>query len=258
MLDVVGKMLPAAATIAVASLSMFNVGYFWNIGLHFLGIVDWNNIVYSFGLAFGLWMALAFVGLKLVGIFSEPASELSVHRSRRTSKIVMWIGFGIFFIASLTPERFISDIVGAGAKLVGALLAWSAWSFQASLDYKTSGVAKADDLILVVLLPFLIFFQAGTFVAAWQMTNLDTYTVGTTKGASIENARLLRASSAGFIVFAEERVLFIPQSQIARIMATPKFSPKPADRLCPWGYINLGGRECMRCGLKHEPCPRSD
>src|SRR6516225_1227279 len=128
---------------------------------------------------------------------------------------------------------------GAGAKLVGALLAWSAWSFQASLDYKTSGVAKADDLILVVLLPFLIFFQAGTFVAAWQMTNLDTYTVGTTKGASIENARLLRASSAGFIVFAEERVLFIPQSQIARIMATPKFSPKPADRLCPWGYINL-------------------
>ena len=258
MLDVVAKMLPAAATIAVASLSMFNVGYFWNIGLHFLGIVDWNNIVYSFGLAFGLWMTLAFVGLKLVGIFSEPASELSVHRSRRTSKIVMWIGFGIFFIASLIPERFISDIVGAGAKLVGALLAWSAWSFQASLDYNTSGVAKADDLILVVLLPFLIFFQAGTFVAAWQMTNLDTYTVGTTKGASIENARLLRASSAGFIVFAEERVLFIPQSQIARIMATPKFIAKPADRLCPWGYMKLDDRECMRCGLKDEPCPRSD
>jgi hypothetical protein len=36
MLDIVPKMLPAAAAIAVASLSMFNVGYFWKIGLHFL------------------------------------------------------------------------------------------------------------------------------------------------------------------------------------------------------------------------------
>jgi len=78
------------------------------------------------------------------------------------------------------------------------------------------------------------------------MTHYDTYTVSTTKGGSIVNARLLRASSAGFIVFAEERVLFIPQSQIARIMATPKLIAKPADRLCPWGYIKLGDRECMR------------
>jgi hypothetical protein len=258
MLDVVAKMLPAAATIAVASLSMFNVGYFWKIGLHFLGIVDWNNIVYSFGLAFGLWMVLVLVGLRLVDIFSEPASELSVHRSRRTNKIVMWIGVGIFLIASWNPGQFISDIVEAGAQLVGVLLFWSAWSLQSSLDYKTSGVAKADDLIVGVLVAFLIFFQAGIFVAEWQMNNLDTYTVGTTKGASIENARLLRASSAGFIVFAEERVLFIPQSQIARIMATPKFIAKPADRLCPWGYINLGDGRCMRCGLKGEPCPRID
>src|SRR5262249_22934535 len=218
----IAKMLPAAATIAVASLSMFNVGYFWKIGLHFLGIVDWNNIVYSFGLAFGLWMALVFVGLKLVNIFSDPASELSVHRSRRTNKIVMWIGVGIFFIASCNPGQFISDIVGAGAQLVGVLLFWSAWSLQSSLDYKTSGVAKADDLIFGVLAAFLIFFQAGAFVAEWEMISYDTYTVSTTKGGSIENARLLRSSSAGFIVFAEERVLFIPQSQIARIMATPK------------------------------------
>src|SRR5262249_18729081 len=151
----------------------------------------------------GIWMALAFVGLKLVDVFSESASELSIHRSRRTSKVFMWIGVSIFFIASLIPERFISDIVGAGARLVGALVFWSAWSLQSSLDYKSSGVAKAGDLISVVLVPLLIFFWAGIFVAEWQMINLDTYTVATIKGASIENARLLRASSAGFILFAE-------------------------------------------------------
>src|SRR5262249_12399857 len=110
----------------------------------------------------------------------------------------------------------------------------------------------------VVLVPLLIFFWAGIFVAEWQMINLDTYTVATIKGASIENARLLRASSAGFILFADERVLFIPQSQIAQIKATPKFIANPADQPCPAGYIKLDDRECMRCDLKAEPCPRRD
>jgi hypothetical protein len=245
MLDIVARIWPAAATIVVASLSMFNVGYFWKIGLHFLGIVDFNNIVYTFGLAFGVWTALAFVGLRLVAIFSEPASEMSIHRSRRTSKFVRWIGLSVFFLALLIPRPFISDIVRDGFLLVGSILVWGAGSFQSSLDYKTSGVAKAHDLVFAVLVPFVIFFQAGTFVAEWQMITLDTYTIATINGASIENARLLRASSAGFILFAEERVLFIPQSQIAQIRATPKFIAKGANRPCPWGYSALD-HECWR------------
>jgi len=43
MLDIVARILPVAATIAVASLAAFNVGYFWKMGLHFLGTVDFNN-----------------------------------------------------------------------------------------------------------------------------------------------------------------------------------------------------------------------
>jgi hypothetical protein len=69
MLDIVARILPVAATVAVASLAVFNVGYFWKIGLHFLGTVDFNNIVYSFGLTIGLWMVLNFIGLKWVDIF---------------------------------------------------------------------------------------------------------------------------------------------------------------------------------------------
>ena len=74
MLDIVARILPVAATIAVASLAAFNVGYFWKMGLHFLGTVDFNNIVYSFGLTIGLWMVLIFIGLKWVDIFCATRS----------------------------------------------------------------------------------------------------------------------------------------------------------------------------------------
>src|SRR5262249_13689158 len=193
MLDIVARILPAAATIAFASLSVFNVGYFWKIGLHFLGIVDLNNIVYSFGLTFGLWMVLVFVGLEWVDIFSEPVSETSIRRSMRTSKFVAWIGATLFVLASFTPEKFGYEIVLAGVALVGLILLWGAWSVRSLLDYKTSGTAKAHDLAFLVLVPFVIFFNAGTSVAAWQMTQRDTYTI-TTISASIENAHLLRTS----------------------------------------------------------------
>src|SRR5262245_28437422 len=134
MLDIVARILPAAATLAFASLSTFNVGYFWKIGLHFLGIVDLNNIVYSFGLTFGLWMVLVFVGLKWVDIFSEPVSETSIRRSMRTSTFVAWIGFALFMLASfmpeklIIPEKLIDEIVRVGVTLVGLILLWGAWS----------------------------------------------------------------------------------------------------------------------------------
>jgi hypothetical protein len=113
MLDIVARILPVAATVAVASLAVFNVGYFWKIGLHFLGTVDFNNIVYSFGLTIGLWMVLIFIGLKWVDILSGPVSGRSTQRSMRTSTVVMWIGIAVFLLASFLHEPLISNIVRA-------------------------------------------------------------------------------------------------------------------------------------------------
>lgn len=247
MLDIVARILPAAATIAFASLSTFNVGYFWKIGLHFLGIVDLNNIVYSFGLTFVLWMVLIFVGLNWVDILSEPVSETSVRHSTRTSKFVTWIGAALFVLGLATPEQLADEIYRVGVTLIGLILLWGAWSVRPFLDYKTSGIAKAHDIAFLVLLPFLIFYYAGTFVAAWQMTQSNTYTITTIKSASIENARLLRTSSAGVILLAEEKILFIPQSQIAQIKSTPKLIAKPANGPCPWGYT-AAETYCLRSG----------
>jgi len=182
-----------------------------------------------------------------VDILSEPVSETSIRRSMRTSKFVAGIGFTLFVLASVALDKFTNERVELGVTLVGLILLWGALSVLSFLDYKTSGIAKAYDLAYLVPLPFVIFFYTGTFVAAWQMTQLDTYTITTIKSASIENARLLRTSSTGVILLAEEKILFIPQSQIAQIKSTPKLIAKPASGPCPWGYT-AAETYCLRSG----------
>src|SRR5262245_57319689 len=51
MLERLTKALPLISLGAFTIFSIFNVGYFWHIGLHFIGVVDISNLVYSFGLA---------------------------------------------------------------------------------------------------------------------------------------------------------------------------------------------------------------
>src|SRR5262249_4219801 len=79
MLDLVARILPVASAIAVAALTIFNIGYSWRIGLHFLGIIDINNVVYSFGLAFGLLIVL-FLFVQWVISLSYPVSDTFLKR----------------------------------------------------------------------------------------------------------------------------------------------------------------------------------
>jgi hypothetical protein len=230
MLDVVARILPAASAIAIAALTIFNVGYFWRIGIHFLGVIDFNNFVYSFGLAFGLLIVLYLFLQKWVTSFSEPVSEAFRRRTMRTTNIFMGIGGGVFLLGPFvvgfygwhhSKHEFYSwhEALRAGVVLAGYVLFWTNWSVQSFLRYQTSGVVSKFDL-LALPLALGMFLQAGRFAAEWQMIASDTYIV-TTKGAekqaTIENARLLRASSNGFIVFAEQRILLIPHSAIVQI-----------------------------------------
>jgi hypothetical protein len=70
--------LPSASVAAVILASVFNVGYFLPIGLHFLGVMDFSNVVYSLGLAFlfvlaaiGVAPTLAEVGIDRIIAFQK-------------------------------------------------------------------------------------------------------------------------------------------------------------------------------------------
>jgi hypothetical protein len=86
-------------------------------------------------------------------------------------------------------------------------------------------MARSRDVAFLVLAPFIVFFQAGLFIAEWEMATFYTYTIVTTKGASIENARLLRASSAGFIVFTEESLVLLRNRKLLRLRRRRRSSP---------------------------------
>ncbi len=76
--------LPAVTIIAFLVLAIFNIGYFSKIGLHFLGVMDLTNLVYSPDHVDALVWALTELMVEPVagwGCWSGPA--LKLKRSRR-------------------------------------------------------------------------------------------------------------------------------------------------------------------------------
>jgi hypothetical protein len=68
------ELLPALSITALILVSIFNIGYFSNIGLHFLGLIDFTNIVYSIG--------LVFAGLVLIANLLGAIIDVSIKLAR--------------------------------------------------------------------------------------------------------------------------------------------------------------------------------
>jgi hypothetical protein len=54
MLDDVAKYLPAISIFVLVLGAIFNIGFFYEVGFQFIGVVDINNLVYPFGFIFGV------------------------------------------------------------------------------------------------------------------------------------------------------------------------------------------------------------
>jgi hypothetical protein len=77
MLERLMKYWPIITVSAVTIVSVFNIGYFTIIGMHFLGVMDISNIVYAVGLVFGLL---------IIPIVMFPDNLLSVLRDVANSQ----------------------------------------------------------------------------------------------------------------------------------------------------------------------------
>jgi hypothetical protein len=51
MIDFITRYISAISLAVAAALSICNIGYFWKIGLPFLGLMDLSNLVYSLGVS---------------------------------------------------------------------------------------------------------------------------------------------------------------------------------------------------------------
>ncbi len=223
MLDKFNKYIPAISLLAIAALSVFNVGYFWRIGVHYLGIVDLSNIVYTFGLITIVLTLIAFFLPAIVRRFSEPRTAPEVRRFLRSTKIILFVAGAIAMGGVFAPKRYLPTHVAEDAvMLLGVFLGLLGLCSRSWLNIKVLGREAPSELTFVGLMIFIAIFLAGLFVADLQTTSIDTFKVET-KSGTFETARIIRSSSSGFLLFVDGKGVFVPQSEIKSVKAN--FSP---------------------------------
>lgn len=113
----VASALPVLSVLTLAVLTVFNLGYFWTIGLHFLGLVDLSNFVYSIGLAL---TSLFFVGQLLYSVVTiqlkKPLTETRIRKIKQRASLFYVIGGGMvvvgFFLHQiLLRSEFFGDLL---------------------------------------------------------------------------------------------------------------------------------------------------
>jgi hypothetical protein len=211
MLDNISKATPAITLIAVAAFSIFNIGYFWKVGIHFLGVLDFSNLVYTFGLSMTFLFILLHLGAFVARKQAGPVRLL----------LLGLLGTGFTFLGIFGPKLLdISESVANAIILIGLCISLSGFSGWAWARYEAFGIVRGD-IVLFILLAVATIFQAGLFTASFEMASGRTYQVSTARGV-IDGVRILKSSSAGFVLLADNRVMFVPQSQIREIVENQK------------------------------------
>lgn len=237
------KSIPLISIVALLLTGVFNIGYFSRIGLHFLGIIDLSNVVYSFGLVFvflifllplvvGLrdffrWLFRALASVQL----DEPADKQSDELAKEIGWIrwfgrLMWfvgavVGVGIF---TYSAEIFEKNYVLALALFIcsilfGAMAFWSSRQGEANILEMLGESNISLMLVTVAFLVMFIYFLGRAVADYYMFISPDLYTISIKGHGQIEDARIVRSSSNGFIVSVKGKIIFVPQSEIAKIEA---------------------------------------
>src|ERR1043165_226070 len=204
----ISRYISAVSLAAVTALSLFNVGYFWKIGLHFVGLVDLTNLVYSAGLA----IVPIFLGILAAGFASprRPKLWMIIILGIIGGALILW-GTSRFGPRSHEPE-----LMENGAILLGMVISLSAFLTWTLDRYRQTNQWDWRDTAVLLLISFGTAFQAGMLMVSLELSDRITYTV-TTKSDLLEHARLLRSSSTGFILAVNGSVMFVPLAEVKTI-----------------------------------------
>jgi hypothetical protein len=210
MLDKLTRYLPGLSLLTVMGVAIFNIGYFWKIGLHFLGIVDLSNLVYTFGLA----AAFIFIWFFVAGAVTpkKPATWKFIA--------IGILGSAISIVCMFSPAGLLmpASIQNFVLLLGFVILSAGALAFGTENADKT-GRWNPKDVVLIIFIGIGTIFQAGLSASLLEIENPLVYTVRT-KETELQNVRILRSSSSGFILSVDGRVVFIPHEEIKSISST--------------------------------------
>ncbi|MCD0415970.1 hypothetical protein LOC51_01980 [Rubrivivax sp. JA1024] len=206
MIDLLTRYISSISLAIVATLSLFNIGYFWKIGIHFLGLIDLSNLVYSLGVS----MSALFIGASLTAIvanFRNSTLKLTLIASAGAISSI----WGAFYV---TPRTTQPQLVENLALLAGFVLLEAAY---VSIILRNRCLNNDWRSLTVLAVGWLATsFQAGMCQAAIELSDRFTYMVSTKSGTQYQ-AHILRSSSSGFLIAIDGRVSFIPSGEIKQV-----------------------------------------
>lgn len=215
--------IPVLSVAALAILTFFNLGYFWTIGLHFLGLVDINNFVYSIGLAL---TSLFFIGQLLYTMvtvqFKKPLTETRTKKIKQRANLYYLVGGGLVVLGFFVQKiPWISEFFGDFLAFFGFVLGGVGVVFNVWLSSESDGSPTTEHMMLSGMVLIGLFFTAGMLACQLELDDTKIYKI-TTSAETIEGARILRSSSTGFIIVKDKVVRFIPQTQVRDITSLTK------------------------------------
>ncbi|MET4176073.1 hypothetical protein ABIB99_007189 [Bradyrhizobium sp. LA6.1] len=204
MLDYLSRYVSLASLAIISTLAVFNIGYFWKVGIHFLGLADLSNFVYSLGVA----LTALSIGAAIVAV---------VARIKKASVqiIIALIGGALATAGTIhfSPRTLDPQLLANFAILIGFILPWSAYVSRLT---RVGAPIGWPECAWIAIGWWAIIFQAGACQVAIELADRFRYVVNTKSGV-IDNARILRASSAGFLLAVDGRISFLPQGEIKAV-----------------------------------------
>jgi len=191
MLDNVSKHWPIFTAIAITIVSLFNIGFFLPIGVHFIGTMDVTNVIYSFGLVFGF---IAVLGPIIAQNLEKPFDWLGTLRKDRGAGVK---ALGVILILSGLFGMIAGSYFGVE---LAYFVVWAGvfTSIMLAAEYHvfiTSGSVSVGRTILAFWGLMLFLVLLGAWVCSLQLNSFQTFDV-TTKNGVFTNARIIRSSSS--------------------------------------------------------------
>lgn len=217
MLDNVAKQLSIAAAALLCLSALFNIGYFYAVGFHFVGLMDLTNVIYSFGIA------ILYVVVLAMGVTLSWFAYTTFYGDEGMNERQSWSAFTVSTIVGSTASLSIVffDFSKSLFWLAGLLTTIAASLVFMALLSKNNNANRNVAALCVAI----FFVSAGVLALGAAVGRREAFTTPTTydvvtKSGAYSGARLLRTSSSGFLFSHEGRVFFIPSSEV-RLVSSP-------------------------------------
>jgi hypothetical protein len=225
MLDQLAKAVSIATIVGLYLTAIFNIGYFYVIGYHFIGVIDISNVVYTFGLI----LIFLILFLMLVGLLVAGGIAVYEHSLLWSQKVRQVLGalLALVVLAALAlflrliglpmnPEANVS-VTGLIFPLVGIALGVAAY-----VKWKKDGSSFPDWRLIFAsfILISVGMIVVGGLIAKQQVSSNDVHYDIISKTGTFSDVRIVRSSSSGFIFSQLGRVMFVPMGEVRLVSAT--------------------------------------